>query len=96
VSYFRKGGVHISSSCSGEPMRLTERDKRIECLDNLHCTSKQCALPHMSTVIPLFTCVHIDYISKMGRESLCVMLSWVCGNHGVNDLPVGVNHSELC
>ena len=88
--------MNISSGCSCEPMRLTERDKRIECLDNLHGTSKQCALPHMPTVILLLTCVHIDYTSKMGCESFCVMLSCVCGNHGVNDFPVGVNHSQLC
>jgi hypothetical protein len=45
---------------------LTEWDKYIEFLDNLHCTSKQCVLPHMPTVIPLFTCVNIDCTSKMG------------------------------
>ena len=36
----------------------------LEFLDNLHCTSKQCALPHMSTVIPLFICANIDCTSK--------------------------------
>jgi hypothetical protein len=59
-------GVHLSSGYSCELTRLTEWDKCIEFLDNLHCTSKQCFLPHMPTVIPLFTCVNIDYTSKMG------------------------------
>ena len=26
----------------------------------------------------------------------CVILIRVCGNHSVNAMPVGVNHSELC
>jgi hypothetical protein len=60
--------THISC----EPTRLTEWDKCIEFLDNLHCTSKQCVLPHMPTVIPLFTCVNIDYTSKMGGACLCL------------------------
>ena len=56
---FQKGGeVHTSSGC--EPTRLIERDKCIEFRDNLHCISKQCVSPHMSTVITLFTCVNID------------------------------------
>jgi hypothetical protein len=48
------------------PVLLTEWYKCIAFLDNLHCTSKQCVLPHMPTVIPLFTCVNIDCTSKMG------------------------------
>jgi hypothetical protein len=44
------------------PVLLTEWDKCIEFLDNLHCTSKQCVLPHMPTVIPLFTCQSINHL----------------------------------
>jgi hypothetical protein len=53
---------------------MTEWDKCIEFLDNLHFTSKQCVLPHMLTVIPLFTCVNIDCTSKMGGANFCVYL----------------------
>jgi hypothetical protein len=52
---------------------LTEWDKCIEFLDNLHCTSKQCVLPHMPTVIPLFTCVNIDCTSKMGGANCATL-----------------------
>ena len=58
-------------------MRLTEWNKCIEFLDNLHCTSKQCVLPHMPTVILLFPCVNIDCTSKLfNLDSVWVTLEY--------------------
>ena len=42
----------------------------MEFRDNLVSTSKPCISPHMPTVIPLLTCVNIDYASKMGGETV--------------------------
>jgi hypothetical protein len=49
-----------------------------ECKNNgFFSLSKQCVLPHMPTVIPLFTCVNIDCTSKMGGANFSTLtLFW--------------------
>ena len=41
-------------------------------------------------------CESLCYVDPGVWESWCFILSQLGGNHGVNAVPVGVNHGELC